>query len=218
VIYDINDTYSKNLDFTHTQAKPITLDKNGFRDGVGVYHTFPEMHLQVPGDHLLFDARLAFVVGKILGLPDVYITKRLESYRGCWRRSEIIRTTQAGNILISDYGHHPTEIRLTLTAIKEKYKDRKLFVAFQPHQHSRTRELLDEFGTSFDASDGLVISNIYFSRDNQEDVDYMTTQRLVDTLSSRYPYIQNGENLANTSQIIQQYDKNNPESAIIVLL
>lgn len=176
------------------------------------------MNLQVPGDHLLFDAKLAFVVGKLVGLDDAYIAHKLESYSGCWRRSEIIRTTKQGNILMSDYGHHPTEIRLTLEAIHQKYPDKKLFVAFQPHQHSRTKELLKEFSTCFDVADGLIIPDIYFSRDSDEDVAYMTIERFIDTLRVRYPFVQNGNGLKNTSELIKKYDNENPDSSIIVLL
>ncbi len=75
-------------------------------------------------------------------MEDETIVDRLESYRGSWRRSEIVKTTIHGNILMSDYGHHPNEIRPTLRAIHEKYRDKKLFVVFQPHQYSRTRKLL----------------------------------------------------------------------------
>ncbi len=119
---------------------------------------------------------------------------------------------------MSDYGHHPTEIQLTLQAIAAKYPDKKLFVAFQPHQHSRTRELLSGFATAFDAAHELVVPDIYFSRDSDEDVAYMTTERFVDTLGSRYPFIQNGNGLENTINTIQKYDKENPNSSIIVLL
>ena len=139
----------------------------------------PDMHLQVPGDHLLQDARLAYTVGRLLGMKDDIIVSKLESYRGSWRRSEIIRVTDHGNILMSDYGHHPNEIRPTLKAIKNKYPDKKLFVAFQPHQYSRTRELLSEFAISFADADTLVIPDIYFSRDKKEDVEWMTVDRLV---------------------------------------
>ena len=93
----------------------------------------------------------------------ITIVPKLESYRGSWRRSEIVRTTQNGNILMSDYGHHPNEIRPTLRAIREKYPDKKLYVVFQPHQYSRTRELLQEFATSFADASTLVIPDIYFS-------------------------------------------------------
>lgn len=119
---------------------------------------------------------------------------------------------------MSDYGHHPTEIRLTLEAIKQKYMDKQLFVVFQPHQHSRTRELLSEFITAFDAADELIIPDIYFSRDSDEDVRYMTIERFVDSLKPRYPFVQNGNGLRNTLSFIQKYDRENPNSAVIVLL
>jgi len=176
------------------------------------------MNLQVPGNHLLFDAKLAFVVGKLVGLADEYIVQKLESYAGCWRRSEIIRTTEHGNILMSDYGHHPTEIRLTLGAIKEKYPDKTLCVVFQPHQHSRTRELLSEFSHCFDSADELVIPDIYCSRDSDEDVAYMTTERFIDTLKIRYPFVRNGNGLEQTKKLMKAYDRENPKKSIILLL
>ena len=143
------------------------------------------MTLQVPGEHLLQDAHLAYTVARLLGMQDDAIVFRLESYRGSWRRSEIIRTTEHGNILMSDYGHHPNEIRPTLRAIREKYRDKNLFVIFQPHQYSRTRELLAEFATAFADADTLIIPNIYFSRDKQEDVEWMTMERLITVIKSQ---------------------------------
>jgi UDP-N-acetylmuramate--alanine ligase len=218
VVYDETDVNAQKLDFSKTTTKPIRVNQTGWYSEDGAFSPFPELHLQVPGNHLLFDAKLAFVVGKLVGLDDGYITEKLESYAGCWRRSEIIRTTKHGNILMSDYGHHPTEILLTLEAIAEKYPERELCVVFQPHQHSRTRELLREFATCFDAAQKLIISNIYFSRDSEEDVQYMTTERFVDTLYVRYPLVQNGEGLENTIELIKKYDRENPNNSIIVLL
>ena len=103
VIYDMEDENAQKLDFSKTLAQPIRINHEGYYGEDGTLSLFPEIHLQVPGDHLLFDAKLAFVVGKILDLDDNYIQEKLESYTGCWRRSEIIRTTQNGNILMSDY-------------------------------------------------------------------------------------------------------------------
>lgn len=218
VVYDMDDANAQKLDFSQTTAKPVRINHGGWYDANGIFELFPDMDLQVPGDHLLFDAKLAFTVGKLLGLENGYIANKLESYAGCWRRSEIVRTTSHGNILMSDYGHHPTEIRLTLEAIHAKYPDKKLFVVFQPHQHSRTRELLPEFITAFDSVDMLVIPDIYFSRDSDEDVAYMTTERFVDTLRTRYPFVENGGGLDGTAEIIKKYDEENPNSSIIVLL
>jgi len=151
------------------------------------------MKLQVPGIHLLHDAELAYTVGRLLGMEDTIIVPKLESYRGSWRRSEIVGTTKHGNILMSDYGHHPNEIRPTLRAIREKYADKKLFVVFQPHQHSRTRELLSEFATSFSDVDMLIIPDIYFSRDKKEDVEWMTTEKLVQEIQKNQPNVKHGE-------------------------
>ena len=94
---------------------------------------------------------------------------------------------------MSDYGHHPNEIRPTLRAIREKYSDKKLFVVFQPHQYSRTRELLQEFAISFSDASELIIPNIYFSRDKTEDMEYMTMDRLIATLKPRYSQVQDGQ-------------------------
>ena len=88
---------------------------------------FPELSLQVPGKHLEFDAKLAFTVGKILWLENDFMVEKLNSYKWAWRRSEIIWETMNWNILMSDYWHHPTEIQLTLAAIKEKYNEKNLW-------------------------------------------------------------------------------------------
>lgn len=178
----------------------------------------PTISLQVPWDHLLHDAYLSYTVGRLLGMQDDIIVPKLESYRGSWRRSEIVGTTTHGNIVMSDYGHHPSEIRPTLRAIREKYRDKKLFVVFQPHQYSRTRELLSEFATSFADLDTLIIPNIYFSRDKKEDVEWMTTEKLVDTIRVNQSNVENGGWLENTAKLIREYDAKNPKSSIILLL
>ena len=151
------------------------------------------MHLQVPGDHLAFDANLAFVVAWILGVSETDAVRGLESYKGAWRRSEKIGLTKNGNLVFSDYGHHPSEIRPTLKAFKQAYPDKHLFVVFQPHQYSRTRELLGEFATCFGDADTLYIPNIYFSRDKKEDVEWMTTERLIATIREHHHDVRGGE-------------------------
>lgn len=182
------------------------------------YQGIPEMKLQVPGAHLLHDAELAYTVGRLLGMQDDIIVPKLESYKGSWRRAEMVGTTKHGNILMSDYGHHPNEIRPTLAAIREKYRDKKLFVVFQPHQYSRTRELLSEFATSFADADRLLIPDIYFSRDKKEDVEWMTVEKLIHEIWKYQPNVQNGEWLKNTAKLIREYDEQNPNSSLILLL
>ncbi len=194
------------------------------RDGIlETYHVekdlpIPYMTLQVPGAHLLQDAHLAYAVGRLLGMKDDIIVPKLESYRGSWRRSEIVGTTKNGNMLMSDYGHHPNEIRPTLEAIHAKYSDKKLYVVFQPHQYSRTRELLQEFAISFSGADMLIIPDIYFSRDKAEDVEWMTMDRLISEIAKHHPNVQDGNGLKNTVQLVREYDDKNPNSLVILLL
>lgn len=121
-------------------------------------------------------------------------------------------------MVMSDYGHHPSEIKPTLRAISEKYSDKKLFVVFQPHQYSRTRELLQEFAISFSDVDTLIIPNIYFSRDKAEDVEWMTTERFVTEIAKNQQSVINGNGLENTIKLIKEYDLAHPDSSIILLL
>ncbi len=71
--------------------------------------------------------------------------------------------------IMDDYGHHPTEIRATLLALREHYRPQRLVCVFQPHQHSRTRFLLDDFARSFAHADVTIVPDIYFVRDSEAD-------------------------------------------------
>ena len=192
------------------------------KDEHGISHAqsvpLPPLLLQVPWEHILKDAYLAFAIGHVVGIDTDTLVSRLQSYTGAWRRSEIVRTTYQGNMLMSDYGHHPNEIIPTLKALHEKYPDKKLYVVFQPHQYSRTRELLPEFARAFQCVDTLVIPDIYFSRDKKSDVEWMTVERLIEAIRPYQPHVIDGKWLENTAKLIQKYDKKNPNSSIILLL
>jgi len=83
---------------------------------------------------------------------------------------------------MSDYGHHPTEIQLTLKALKEKYPEKELLTIFQPHQYNRTLELLEGFKTSFTYTDTLIIPDIYESRDTEDDKRKISSKTLVEAI------------------------------------
>lgn len=119
---------------------------------------------------------------------------------------------------MSDYGHHPNEIRPTLQALRNRYPQKKLIVVFQPHQYSRTRELLDEFRESFLGVDILFVPNIYFSRDKEEDVTYMTTKRFCDAIWLPDGEVIVGNELSDAARWICEYDMMYPNTAMILLL
>lgn len=80
---------------------------------VGKY-TYSLPPLLVPGSHIRLDASLAYVTSQLLGIDPEIAVHSLQNYPGSWRRMEIIQKTANNNILMSDYGHHPTEIIATL--------------------------------------------------------------------------------------------------------
>jgi len=91
---------------------------------------------------------------------------------------------------MSDYGHHPTEISLTLKAIKENNIDKNILTIFQPHQYSRTYELLKDFKNCFNYTDELIIPNIYESRDSKKDKEKINTDIFIKKIN--HSNIKNG--------------------------
>ena len=116
---------------------------------------------------------------------------------------------------MSDYWHHPTEIKLTLETLKNCGKYDKILTVFQPHQYSRTYELLEDFKKSFKDTDKLIIPNIYESRDSIEDKKRINTQLLVDKIIHEDKV--NWEWMENTLNLINNFDKENSNSLIILM-
>lgn len=215
VILSTDDPNSQKLLWIREDINYIEVSDNVFSIG-NQSQAFPSIEMGVPGEHVLFDAKLAYVVGHMAGISDDATLSTLRNYRGVWRRMEIIWDTKNRNTLMSDYGHHPTEIQVTLDALRKWYPDKKIFTIFQPHQYSRTIELLDGFKNCFWDSDTLIIPDIYESRDTEQNKAQMNTQILVDTIN--HPGVINGEWMKNTLKLIEKYDIKNPSSSIILLL
>lgn len=166
--------------------------------------------LAIPGDFNLKNATAAETVGKLLGIDAKNIEKALKSFKGTWRRMQYKQKKLGKTRFIDDYGHHPTEIRLTLAAIREKHPNEKILCVFQPHQYSRTRILLKEFGKSFQSVDSVIIPNIYRVRDPEEEVRKISTDDLVCEIRKHNSHVMNGDGLRNTARYIkknhQKYD------------
>jgi UDP-N-acetylmuramate--alanine ligase len=177
--------------------------------------TFPKMKMKVPGKHILFDAHVSYIIGYMLEIGDNIIIESLEKYSWVWRRMEVIWKTSYNNTLMSDYWHHPTEIKLTLKALKDENPARPILTVFQPHQYNRTLELLEEFKTCFYDTDKLIIPNIYESRDSCEDKKKINSEILVDKI--KHPNKIDGKNFENTIKLINKWDKDN-EFWIILLM
>lgn len=121
--------------------------------------------LKIPGQHNVYNALAVLAVARFLHVPDDITFKALSEFKGTWRRFEE-RASKIKNLkfkIISDYGHHPTEVLATLKAVKEKYPKKTIWCVFQPHQHQRTFYLFNDFVKVFREApvDNIIITDIY---------------------------------------------------------
>jgi UDP-N-acetylmuramate--alanine ligase len=143
------------------QARDIRF--SAMRSRFSVFHrgeSLGEFNLAMPGMHNVINALAAIAVGLELDIPVDAVKRALADAEGVQRRLEI-KGEAEGIVVVDDYGHHPTEIQVTLEAVKANWPDRRKVVVFQPHRYTRTRALMDEFGRSFNNSDVLVVLPIY---------------------------------------------------------
>ena len=127
-----------------------------------------EIDLALPGRHNVHNALAAICVGLELAIPFEVISAALSSFQGVQRRMQF-KGAGKGITVLDDYGHHPTEIRATLSAIKEGWPEKRLVVLFQPHRYSRTLALLSEFRTCFHGADFLVMTEIYAASEKPDE-------------------------------------------------
>ena len=118
------------------------------------------LSLQVPGLHNVLNAGAALAMGLALGAPAAELLAGLASFHGAGRRFEL-KGTVHGIRVIDDYGHHPTEITVTLEAAKRYAGDGRVLAIFQPHRYSRTQAFMKEFSTALDIADEVILLEIY---------------------------------------------------------
>lgn len=149
-----------------TSQADIYAEKLRFSDGRAYFDVMQdgkllgEVTIAPPGKHNVYNALAAVCVGMELDIPFSEIQEALAAYQGVQRRMQF-KGSFKGITVVDDYGHHPTEIRATLEAIKEAWPEKRLVVLFQPHRYSRTEALFDDFKTCFHRADYLVMTKIY---------------------------------------------------------
>jgi UDP-N-acetylmuramate--alanine ligase len=139
------------------------------------------LRLSVPGEHNLFNATMALAACRACGIDVAAAAEAISSFTGVDRRMTEMGQCN-GATVVDDYGHHPTEIRATLQALRERYAPRRLWCVFQPHQHSRTRFLLEDFARSFHAADETIVPDIYFVRDSEAERQRVSSTDLVERI------------------------------------
>lgn len=137
--------------------------------------------LRVPGKHNVYNSLAAIAVGLELEVPFDLITQALSEFTGADRRFQF-RGEAAGVTVVDDYGHHPTEIKATLSAARIGAPNRRIVVLFQPHRYSRTHDLMQEFASAFNNADVLFVTDIYAA--SETPIDGVNAEVLTERIKS----------------------------------
>jgi UDP-N-acetylmuramate--alanine ligase len=142
-----------------------------------------QVELQVPGKHNVLNALAAIAVALELKIDFPVIAQGLAEYRGVDRRLQK-KGQINGALVIDDYGHHPTEVLATLSALRQAYPKRRIVVAFQPHRYSRTQDCWDQFTKCFKAADVIGILDVYPAGEKR--LPKIDSTRLVKAISKKH--------------------------------
>jgi UDP-N-acetylmuramate--alanine ligase len=135
----------------------------------------------VPGRHNVLNALAVIAVGVSIGIEPATILGVLSGFAGVDRRL-MLKGQVDGITVLDDYAHHPTEIRASLRAIRDRYRPKQLWCVYQAHQYSRTRFFLDEFAAAFASADKVIVPEIYFVRDSEASRNEVNAAMLADRI------------------------------------
>lgn len=122
------------------------------------------VELHIPGKHNVLNATAAAAVASDEGIDDRAIVAGLERYQGVGRRfQQYGECAIAGGamLLVDDYGHHPTEVAATISAVRQAWPDKRLVMVYQPHRYTRTRDLYEDFASVLSTVDVLLLLDVY---------------------------------------------------------
>jgi UDP-N-acetylmuramate--alanine ligase len=170
--------------------------------------------LNLPGKHNIQNGLASICVGLKLEIPIDKIAIALEHFSGVHRRIEL-KGEKRKVVVFDDYGHHPTEIKATLAALRNAYPERRIVVIFQPHRYSRTQSLAKMFSNSFNAADVVVITKIYAA--SETPIIGVSSQLIIDSItqSKSHPEVIYKENTPDIITFLLNYLK--PNDIVITL-
>lgn len=134
-----------------------------------------EVSLPMPGPHNVLNALACIAVALELDVPFSSIQEGFATFSGVGRRFTV-KGEPRGIMVVDDYGHHPAEIKATLSAARQGWPERRIVAAFQPHRYTRTHELFDEFVTAFYDADVLILTDVYPA--GEQPIEGATAERL----------------------------------------
>ena len=195
-------------------AKNISYDTNGFAK-FDVYKNkeyFTTLELSVAGTHNILNSLACLCVSDYYGIPKEIISESLRQFKGAERRLEYKGTLENNINIFDDYAHHPTEIKATANAVKNKTYNQS-WVIFQPHTYSRTKLLLEDFADAISNFDNIILLDIYAAR--EQNTYNISSQDLANAITQKgkaVKYIPEFEN------VVSYIKENVKENDIIITL
>lgn len=172
-----------------------------------------EFTLEIPGEHNALNALGAIVVALEAGLALDTIKSALLTFVGTKRRFEYLGKLRSGALAYDDYAHHPTEIVSTLKTFKESFPGYKIICIFQPHTYSRTKELFEQFSSSFSHADKVIISDIFPSLREASDPS-ISSKLLTESISKNHT---DALFLPKLQDVIEYLDQNDFDDKTVVI-
>ena len=185
--------FSRDCDYRASDIAYLDNAQMSFRLHAGAQEASYLVRLGVPGKHNVLNALAAVAVAHSEGADIQVLVEALEKYKGVARRLEVKGQVSLVNkhlTVISDYGHHPTELRATLEAVRGAWPDHGLCMIFQPHRYSRTQRLFGSFARELAKVDRLILLPTYAAGEKAlPGADSHTLGSAIAEISGRSPRI-----------------------------
>jgi UDP-N-acetylmuramate--alanine ligase len=166
--------------------------------------------ITLSGDHNVQNALAAIAISAKVGLNLEDICKAIEDFEGVSRRFECLYKSE-NMIVIDDYGHHPTELKATITTAQAKFPDRKIITVFEPHRFSRTKEHWSEFIECFSTVDEVYIAPIYAA--SEEPIEYIDSEILVKNINDKF---KNAFYIKSWDQLTDIFNANKDKKSVVL--
>lgn len=179
-------------------------------DYVSPWQKIDDIELGVPVSINIENGIAAMAVAEMCGATAKEIADGMKSFAGADRRFDF-HIKEESITLLSDYAHHPDEIKACARSMKELYRDRKISVIFQPHLYSRTNDFYKEFAASLSLFDEVILLDIYPAR--EQPIEGVTSKLIYDLIESNVK-----KSMCSRAQIIQEVEKRKNDFEVLVTL
>ena len=159
--------------------KNLKLEEEGSRFDIFIKEElYGSFELPLYGKHMVLDAAAAILIARELNVPKDKIFESLHTFKNAKRRFAIEK--YGPTTIIDDYAHHPTEIKVTLEAARQKYPNKRLVVVFRPNTYSRTKDFTNEFKEALDIADKVYLTEIDSNREKQSDYPGVSSNNIIE--------------------------------------